>query len=259
MVVMGRTELTRELTTRRLDGWAIRLGMHVHLMPLDLDEARELLAFPGRAGVMRSRSWRRSTAIRWQPPDAAPPRRIEEPADRAGAMTSKALARAAPPEAPEPSNRPAIATPRRPTPKPDVAIRQVSPPEDTDDRQSSFPDPLQAPDPTRGWSGRSRMGRRSGGRAALAGSTRRPAGNLITAQPEHDEEPVEDRYAALQAWTEWTRNRERQPVAGERPDRPDVESADVADTGRPLRRWTEHRSMSIVRCAPSEHPRRILP
>ncbi len=52
MVVMGRTELTRELATRRLDGWAIRLGLHIHLMPLDLDEARELLAHHGRAGLL---------------------------------------------------------------------------------------------------------------------------------------------------------------------------------------------------------------
>ena len=51
MIIMGGTELARELATRRHDAWAIRLGLHVHLMPLDLDEARDLLAFHGRAGL----------------------------------------------------------------------------------------------------------------------------------------------------------------------------------------------------------------
>ncbi len=51
MIIMGGTELARELATRRHDAWAIRLGLHVHLMPLDLDEARELLGFHGRAGI----------------------------------------------------------------------------------------------------------------------------------------------------------------------------------------------------------------
>src|SRR5437762_10366163 len=35
---------------RCLDALATRLSLHLHLMPLDLDEARELLKLPGRAG-----------------------------------------------------------------------------------------------------------------------------------------------------------------------------------------------------------------
>ena len=43
LLLLGRTEFARELATRRLDSWATRLSLHLHLPPLDLDEARELV------------------------------------------------------------------------------------------------------------------------------------------------------------------------------------------------------------------------
>src|SRR5262249_41580873 len=43
LILLGRTQLARELAARRRQGWANRLALHIHLPPLDLDEARELL------------------------------------------------------------------------------------------------------------------------------------------------------------------------------------------------------------------------
>jgi general secretion pathway protein A len=44
LLVVGDTELARAVASRRLSGFASSLSAHIHLMPLDLDEARELLA-----------------------------------------------------------------------------------------------------------------------------------------------------------------------------------------------------------------------
>jgi len=46
MLVLGETELVRAMATRELGGFAASLSAHLHLMPLDLDEARELLSLP---------------------------------------------------------------------------------------------------------------------------------------------------------------------------------------------------------------------
>ena len=43
VVLVGTTELARRLSTRRFAAIAARVEAHVHLLPLDVDEARELL------------------------------------------------------------------------------------------------------------------------------------------------------------------------------------------------------------------------
>ena len=43
LLVLGQTELLRDLAGRRRSGFASSVVLHVHLVPLDLDEARELL------------------------------------------------------------------------------------------------------------------------------------------------------------------------------------------------------------------------
>ena len=48
LVIIGDTALARLLATRDLGGLASCLSNHAHLLPLDLDEARELLEFPRR-------------------------------------------------------------------------------------------------------------------------------------------------------------------------------------------------------------------
>jgi type II secretory pathway predicted ATPase ExeA len=45
MVLVGSTELARMLSTRPFAAIASRLGAHAHLLPLDLDEARDLLGY----------------------------------------------------------------------------------------------------------------------------------------------------------------------------------------------------------------------
>jgi hypothetical protein len=52
-------------------------------------------------------------------------------------------------------------------------------------------------------------------------------------EPYHNEELVEDRYAALQAWTEWARNRERSSEAGTPSGEPHPPPDKVADPERP--------------------------
>src|SRR5262249_36667918 len=47
LLLLGPTEMARSLSSRRFSALAARLSLHLHLMPLDLDEARELLGFSG--------------------------------------------------------------------------------------------------------------------------------------------------------------------------------------------------------------------
>lgn len=152
MVVMGRTELTRELATRRLDGWAIRLGLHIHLMPLDLDEARELLAHHGRAGLLAE------PALEASHRDAlGNPRILLRLAESRG-RSNQSLAQG---RRPEPSRPPQPAV--NPTPRPiEDASAPIRPSVTPEDRKpaGAFLDPLQAPDPPRGRPRRGRLGRR---------------------------------------------------------------------------------------------------
>ena len=45
--------------------------------------------------------------------------------------------------------------------------------------------------------------------------------NSASVESPFDEQLVDDRYAAMQAWTEWSRNRERPSLPEERPDTPE--------------------------------------
>ncbi len=56
LVVLGDTELVRAFATRAFGGFASRLRVHLHLPPLDLDEARELLALMGQEDVAADRA-----------------------------------------------------------------------------------------------------------------------------------------------------------------------------------------------------------
>ena len=51
LFVLGQTELARALSTRRFTGFATSLQAKLHLMPIDLDDARELLSFRLRDGT----------------------------------------------------------------------------------------------------------------------------------------------------------------------------------------------------------------
>ena len=51
LFVLGQTELWRNMANRRFNGFATSIQADLHLMPLDLDEARELLSFSLRGRI----------------------------------------------------------------------------------------------------------------------------------------------------------------------------------------------------------------
>ncbi len=53
LVVLGQTELWRTMANRRFHGFATSIQANLHLMPLDLDEARELLSVSLRGRIGR--------------------------------------------------------------------------------------------------------------------------------------------------------------------------------------------------------------
>ena len=232
MVVMGRTELARELTTRRLDGWAIRLALHVHLMPLDLDEARELLAFHGRAGTMAE------AALEALHRDALGNPRIllrlaesRARSTRTGTTTDRAPASGRRPEPPRPPQQ--VANPvQRPIDPPSAPIRPAMPLEEK--KPVRAPSLIPSKPPIRledglvevGWDGDIEDTADTPTGADLPLTDR---AGTTAAEPNFDEVLVEDRYAALQAWTEWSRNRERSVGAEPSPDRPVSTTAELGD------------------------------
>jgi type II secretory pathway predicted ATPase ExeA len=210
MLVMGRTELVRELTTRRHEGWAIRLGLHVHLMPLDLDEARELLAFHGRDGIATE------PVLEEIHRDAlGNPRMLlrlaaesRARAERAGTRAVHPLARGGRAEPPDAQRHPADRAPL-PIERPAATSGPAMPADDRKPARSPALIPSRPPIRLEdglvevGWDGDLED------EPTDALSTPTSRGASISAEPDRDEELVDDHYAALQAWTEWTRNRER--------------------------------------------------
>ncbi len=180
IVLIGQTSLARRLTTRPFAAIEARLAAKVHLGPIDVDEAGEWLA-----RLRPDREWDIELVEAIHRDTAGNPRKI--------------LRRLAPATGPIPS-RPARLQDRRvvasieraqPEPKPALIVP---------------PTPLTGPDrpPIRveenmievGWSPDDTPVPAEGAvkRGGSAGSP--PAG----------EEAVQDHYAALQAWREWTEN-----------------------------------------------------
>ena len=217
LVVIGDTELARLLATRDLVGFASNLNDHLHLLPLDLDEARELLEFPRRG-------------------DNRGELALEELHRDAGGNPRALLRLAARP--PESWRNPAVAVNRqtvrqdpyttRPrgtiattssdrvqtdlgadkiplAPLPIVASRELG-------TRSQAPALIPSRPPIRieeglvevGWAGDIETELEP---AEIAGSRAQTvlAGDHLPPT----EEPIEDRYAELQAWTEWSKSRER--------------------------------------------------
>jgi hypothetical protein len=209
LILLGRTELARELAARR-QGWADRLALHIHLPPLDVDEARELLGLGGQLTEPELETLHRDA--------------LGNP--RAMLRIAEVWTRA---------SRPVVTTPRA-TGRPATALRHPGailggeprgvgragdeamaagigvPPPGDDQPPPRLPALIHARPPIRleeglvevGWEG-----------DLEAEPTTRP--EPTPGDPEADapvdagpsEEKVEDRYAALQAWAEWSRNRER--------------------------------------------------
>jgi general secretion pathway protein A len=212
LVLVGPTELAGRLSTRRFAAIAGRLEAHVHLLPLDVDEVRELLR--GRAVLAQAEleSLHRDAA--------GNPRRLLHLARRE-MRTLPGPISATPPPAPGPSAKPASLTP----PGRDTGHQ-------SSDRRIAPEAPLVPSRPPLrveeglievGWGG----SLENEATASASDSTASVAivENATPAPLDADEEPVaastaaeaelpseemiEDHYAALQAWTEWAKNRGR--------------------------------------------------
>ena len=215
LILLSATELIRHLTNRPLDAWATRIRLHLHLMPLDLDEARALLTSCGRANTLVelaleelhrnalgnpgrllaiTESWKSAPRpsrgerfARDREPAAAESERLgsapgPRPLPRTAASAS-ASGIATPPEEAGPVRSPPL-IPTRPPLRLEEGLVEVGWEGDLEAELVRGED-----------SGKDRDGPRPG-------------------VPDPNEELVEDRYAALQAWAEWTRNRERSLEAG---------------------------------------------
>ena len=211
LLVLGQTELLRDLAGRRKSGFAASVVLHVHLVPLDLDEARELLDWDDRAsGPVEAALENLHRDARGNPGRMV--RLIQSrpellPATLEGPRTSAARAPGA-----------------RSTP-PSFGLAVLGDPEDVLDpfeapALPSKPEPAAAPrssamtplfpskPPIRAEEGLIEVGWGGDLQSELDGG--RDSSPAAASEPDRDSrvrpELVEDRYAALQAWTEWTRN-----------------------------------------------------
>ncbi len=237
VILLGRTELVRELS-RLGPGARARLGrggLHLHLPPMDLDEAREYLAaltgarLPEaeleaihRDAMGNPRSLRHLAEARYPQlratspgPSSATVRQVAHPRPDRRSLLDEPPAAARPSRSQRPASDPAA------SPDPDLATKSL-----TEAVAPRLPSLIPARPPIRledglvevGWDG------------DLEAEPTRPDSTL-TIQPaapesatvaepatifEPQEQRVEDRYAALQAWAEWSRNREH-PSPGPRP------------------------------------------
>jgi type II secretory pathway predicted ATPase ExeA len=216
LVVIGDTELARLLATRDLGGFASSLSDHLHLLPLDLDEARELLEVPPRGGdrgelaleelhrdargnpraLLRlaerlPQSWRNPAidvnrqALGQDPYTARPRGTI--------ATTSQGLV-----ETEDREHDLPIAAP------PFVASREVG-------TRSQAPSLIPSRPPIRIEEGLVEVGWEGDLEAELGPAEKAESRSqtVLTGNPSPNEEPIEDRYAELQAWTEWSKSQER--------------------------------------------------
>jgi type II secretory pathway predicted ATPase ExeA len=224
MILAGPTELARGLAARSKSMLASRIVTHVHLLPLDLDEACELVELRGDLGPID-----RAVLDELHREASGNPRRllqVMQSRHRRPAAPSPASTSSAPMRSPES------------TAEHDVTVSiQMSDPEpgkspslDRDFRESrgtgevplgieAAVRPVEAPlvpsrPPLRveeglievGWEGSLEAESSS----SLGGEAELPAvESLIGANELPSEEMVEDHYAALQAWSEWARNRGR--------------------------------------------------
>ena len=217
LVVLGDTELVRAFATRGFGGFASRLRVHLHLSPLDLDEARELLALTGQDHVAADRALEElhrdsrgnpGGLLRLAQRRPAPWRLIADPTpDRASHDGVSAW-----PRFPVPPTRNSNGQEQPETLDSEHAasasgLAAAHP----DQRRAETPSLMPARPPIRvedglvevGWDG------------DLESELMEPKDTTNTAETRladdrsFNEELIEDRYAALQAWSEWTESQKR--------------------------------------------------
>ncbi|MDR3634561.1 MAG: ATP-binding protein [Isosphaeraceae bacterium] len=211
IVLIGQTPLARRLRTRALAALEARLACQVHLKPLDRDEALRFLehAAPGWSASERARDELHRDA-------AGIPRRLAQASARLegglGVARNSGRLLLEPTPSPAPTTPAAgriESEPLRPTPPPvpvkpplheEEGLIEVgwdpSDPEPNDDA-------LAAPAPGLAL-----------GDSEAAGTT---------------EEPINDHYAALQAWTEWAQNQGRTAAAASAGTLTTVEDSESLD------------------------------
>ena len=235
VILVGPTKLARLLATRSLSSLATRIRTHVHLLSLDLDESLELAQARGGFGnldrvileelhrdargnprlllqLLRKGSW--ATAVPATTSQPATLRRLPEPLVRPVVARSDVIAEPASGEIPshEPGSRGPSAGKRG-------NRRQV--------RAASAALGSQSPAASRrGGADRGRLGGNLEAEAVVsagesvaplvaappaAGESESPGEEMVEERGEElpSEEMIEDHYAALQAWTEWAKNRGR--------------------------------------------------
>jgi general secretion pathway protein A len=195
LVLVGQTSLAHRLSARSLAALDARLAARVHLRPLDLDEARELL-------------------MRVEPALASDRRRLDRLHRDLGGSPRRLLQAAIPARAGVPLITPGsreLVAPKPPTRSMDVPTRPDAPtPDPGDTLHVAEGDP---------WAG-----------IAVSRPPLRVEENLIevgwepdaesekieaAASPQSEEaEPIHDHYAALQAWNEWSANQGRLADSG---------------------------------------------
>jgi general secretion pathway protein A len=211
LIVLGRTELARHLSARRMDWLAACLSLHIHLMPLDLDEALELLSCRGGTAPLEVAGFERLHR------DALgnPARLLRLAASRSSDVGSPAKGAAVAADA----CRCTSSTPRRSglgeLTGPAVACDSIAPagpegPPEEHEREGS-PPLVPARPPIRLEEGLVEVGWEGDLDEDLthAEAASRASEGSVPVESRAGLESVDDRYAALQAWTEWARNRER--------------------------------------------------
>ncbi|WP_165250144.1 ATP-binding protein [Paludisphaera soli] len=226
VVLVGRTDLARRLASRPLRPVASRLAKHVHLPPLDVDEAARLLAGVDASEVERLHR------------DAAgnPRRLLALAGDRASRALAPVVRREVLAPAPAvPADRP-VAAPvepsawSRPAPRYEAEAEVETPNVQVEAEVRPAPAPLlPSRPPLRIEDGLIEVGWEGSFEAEESAESE----TSVESTPA-DGELVEDHYAALQAWTEWARNRDRlsRGVASEAVESVEdqgVEDAEIAE------------------------------
>jgi general secretion pathway protein A len=227
MVILGQTALARQLWTGHLDAFGAALSLHVHLMPVDLDEARELLGSTEGAGAWDDEvledlhrdsrgNLSRLLQLAWTRPRKPGRNLARDPASYAPASrkrpSSQVTQSVQPRDLPTPS-------PDRSTSR-DPAVQDPALPLIPSKPPIRFEDGLVEV----GWEGDLE------GESALSENPPSIEPDSTSLNPSIDEELVEDRYAALQAWAEWSRNRQRSEETGLSTDEPNPVPGDSSES-----------------------------
>jgi type II secretory pathway predicted ATPase ExeA len=217
LVLVGPTELARLLDSRRVSAVTARLSAHVHLLPLDLDEASELLrthdglsipdlstleALHRDAGGNPRRLLQLAGKVHGAPSGPERPVQFPEPVKQIPVTVEPQLGEPAALQ----SQSPAVEA--GPAPSPEAPPASSQPPAST----PLFP----GRPPLREEEGLIEVGWNGSLESESTGLASTDAVVLESPDPREgddlpSEEMIEDHYAALQAWTEWARNRGRAP------------------------------------------------